>query len=53
MWKSEIQLSERDVTDSGTLLSGVSFNISKLRLLWIGSMSPNSLAKIINVNVGQ
>ena len=52
MWSSEIQLREREVIDSGTVLSGVSFNISKLRLLWIGSIS--SLVNItINVNVAQ
>ena len=52
MWSSEIQLREREVIDSGTVLSGVSFNISKLTLLWIGSIS--SLVNItINVNVAQ
>ena len=52
MWSSEIQLREREVIDSGTVLSGVSFNVSKLRPLWIGSIS--SLVNItINVNVAQ
>lgn len=42
------------MTCSETVLSGVSFNLLKLRVLWIGSMSPNSLAKIImNFSVAQ
>lgn len=36
------------------ILLRVSFNKSKLRVLWIESMSPNSLAKtLINVSIAQ